>query len=889
MKYYYQAIFIPLMLQKPSQKSKAKDHARYLEKRLKLWNAGDLQSIMSENREIQRKLCYDQDKKAVSKYKNMLKFMFLGKVSQAMKFVNNEDSTKGVHPLSDEIKQLLEEKHPKARDVDEEILLPPTANDPEPVIYESIDGTSVYRAAKQLEGSGGPTLIDADGWKHILCSKSYGKASQDLCDAIADLAKKLCRDDINPALLHEFVANRLIPLDKGADKEGNPGVRPIGIGEILRRIVGKVIVGNIREDIINAAGPLQTCAGLKSGIEASIHAMRKIFGKEDTEALLLVDAENAFNNLNRKAALHNIKELCPPFFRYLSNTYQLPAKMIINDTEKTDCILSEEGSTQGDVTAMAMYAIGIRPLIDVLHESTDQSKCQQVWYADDSSVAGKLQEMRKWWDILNMAGPKFGYIPKPIKTILILKDPEKLPLATELFSGTNIQITTIGERHLGAVIGTTEFRREYVTNKVNKWIEDVAELAEIAKDEPQVAYSAYTKAMCMRWCFLQRTVPDIKEYFIPLEEIIREKLIPAIIGKAVTDLERKIISLPVRLGGMGIQNPTLTAQIEFRNSSVITRNLTELIMSQETNLENYDAARMKAVINQLKTEKEERRIECLQEVLDLVDVKLKRSIELAGEKGAGAWLTALPLKSMGYTLNKQEFRDAICLRYGWKIPNTPLFCNCKKKNDVNHTLNCKLGGYVHMRHNNLRDLEAFILKEVCKDVRTEPGLLPVGNAEVNSRNLEEKSRPDVSAVGVWGPNERTFLDVRVIHLNSDSYADQTPEQVYQEKEREKKRAYNDRILQVEKGSFSPLTFSTTGGMGPECTRFHKRVAELIAAKRGEQYSDVLNHIRTKIRFSLLKSVLVAVRGVRGKGSREDDVPMTDLSLNLIPARPGYEL
>ena len=194
-----------------------------------------------------------------------------------------------------------------------------------------------------------------------------------------------------------------------------------------------------------------------------------------------------------------------------------------------------------------------------------------------------------------------------------------------------------------------------------------------------------------------------------------------------------------------------------------------------------------------------------------------------------------------------------------------------------------------MRHNNLRDLEAFILKEVCKDVRTEPGLLPVGNAEVDSRNLEEKARPDVSAVGVWGPNERTFLDVRVIHLNSASYADQTPEQVYQEKEREKKRAYNERILQVEKGSFSPLTFSTTGGMGPECTRFHKRVAELIAAKRGEQYSDVLNHIRTKIRFSLLKSVLVAVRGVRGKGSRENDVPMTDLSLNLIPARPGYEL
>ena len=85
-------------------------------------------------------------------------------------------------------------------------------------------------------------MVDADGWKHILCSKSYGNASTELCSAIAELAKKLCRDDIHPDLLHELVANRLIPLDKGNDKKGNPGVRPIGIGEILRRIIRKVVV-----------------------------------------------------------------------------------------------------------------------------------------------------------------------------------------------------------------------------------------------------------------------------------------------------------------------------------------------------------------------------------------------------------------------------------------------------------------------------------------------------------------------------------------------------------------------------------------------------------------------------------------------------------------------
>ena len=78
-------------------------------------------------------------------------------------------------------------------------------------------------------------------------------------------------------------------------------------------------------------------------------------------------------------------------------------------------------------------------------------------------------------------------------------------------------------------------------------------------------------------------------------------------------------------------------------------------------------------------------------------------------------------------INKQEFKNALCLRYGWKVPNTPFQCACGEKNSVDHTLNCKLGGYVNMRHNNIRDFEANLLTEVCKDVKVEPELLPIGD------------------------------------------------------------------------------------------------------------------------------------------------------------------
>ena len=107
------------------------------------------------------------------------------------------------------------------------------------------------------------------------------------------------------------------------------------------------------------------------------------------------------------------------------------------------------------------------------------------------------------------------------------------------------------------------------------------------------------------------------------------------------------------------------------------------------------------------------------------------------------------------------------------------------------------------------------------------------------------------------------------------------DQIYRENESQKKNLYNERVIQCEKGTFTPLVFTTSGGMGPECDRLNKRLADLIAMKTKEQYSHVVRHIRTRLRFALLKSVLVAVRGVRGKKSAVVQPPL-EISFNLIP-------
>ena len=179
-----------------------------------------------------------------------------------------------------------------------------------PVLFERIDGDLIRSSALRTHGGAGPSVLDASGWRR-LCT-SFGTVSDGLCNALALLARRLCTEVLDFDSLQAYVAYRLVPLDK------RPGVHPIAIA---RRIISKAIFTVIGGDIQQAVGTLQLCAGQAAGIEAAIHVMRHIYEDNNTETLLLVDAENTFNILNRKAALHNISILCPVMSIILQNIY----------------------------------------------------------------------------------------------------------------------------------------------------------------------------------------------------------------------------------------------------------------------------------------------------------------------------------------------------------------------------------------------------------------------------------------------------------------------------------------------------------------------------------------------------------------------------------------
>ena len=163
-----------------------------------------------------------------------------------------------------------------------------------------------------------------------------------------------------------------------------------------------------------------------------------------------------------------------------------------------------------------------------------------------------------------------------------------------------------------------------------------------------------------------------------------------------------------------------------------------------------------------------------------------------------------------------------------------------------------MGGFPTIRHNEMRDFTATLyMSEACHDVCDEPSLqaLTTETFPHATSNSDDRARLDIRAQGFWGDrHRRAFFDVRVFYPNATSYRNLQLGSAYRRHEKEKKRCYEDRIREVEHGSFTPLVLSTSGGMGLLATTAYKRLASLIASKRNQPYNKVMAWLRCHLCF-----------------------------------------
>ena len=123
--------------------------------------------------------------------------------------------------------------------------------------------------------------------------------------------------------------------------------------------------------------------------------MEKIFEEESTEAVLLVDEENAFNLINRNVFLHNISIWSPAVSPFVRNCYSTPARLFVIHSSE---LKYNEGTTQGDHVVMAIYALDIT-LLKMMMVELVSIKCDDmeiVAFTHDFDAAGKLKSPLQW-------------------------------------------------------------------------------------------------------------------------------------------------------------------------------------------------------------------------------------------------------------------------------------------------------------------------------------------------------------------------------------------------------------------------------------------------------------------------------------------------------------
>lgn len=382
--------------------------------------------------------------------------------------------------------------------------------------------------------AGGISHIGYNILKRLVLLKLTGKI---LVSSITDLANGVANSRLK--FLYHWLATRTIPVRK---KDGS--ARPIGIGDVIRRVVLKVIdrqhSERVKENCIYQMGNGQIL-----GCEGIIHSLREVSKdmKESGKCILALDAFNAFNSVKRGLALEVIHRKVPEMHYTSINVYGKPSYSIIHD----EIISMEEGVAQGCPLASSFFNLGISPMIEKLDDTTSGT---QSWYMDDGFFIGTPEEVKLFWQSVSTIGPSYGYRPN------------NKSIVWDLNSGNNslwdllaLQHTTEGLEVLGCPIGSDSFVERIATKKFEGLANIIYTLDSIGKLHPQHAFIMFLKSTKSKVTYVNRTVPNSWKYSTAYD-ISLQRLMSTLFGCPLSNLPLDQIAAPIREGSLGINVET---------------------------------------------------------------------------------------------------------------------------------------------------------------------------------------------------------------------------------------------------------------------------------------------------------------------------------------------
>ena len=327
----------------------------------------------------------------------------------------------------------------------------------------------------------------------------------------------------------------------------------------------------------------------------------------------------------------------------------------------------------------------------------------------------------------------------------------------------------------------------------------------------------------------------------------------------LTSDEKDLMCKPVRHLGIGIVDPVFEAPLAFDNSQECTKMLTDAIRTgividcdayeHESNVKKQQARLLKNVKQQ----------EAVVEILQELPEQQRNSVQRKLKMKCSTWLTIVPTQNNGFAMSSTQFRDALALRYGRTPTNLSTHCDADGEEfTVCHALNCKKGGLVTLRHNELRDLNIEMVKTAGFTHTVKEPM--VKESDVKG---EGGLRVDWSVRGFWEHQREALFDCSIFNADAISYVNTSIDTLLEKHRNNKKQQYNEAV-EVRRGTFTPFIATCDAILDVEAEHYIKRLSSHLAEKWGKSYSGVIGWVRARIQVCILRSVSVCLRGSRIK-------------------------
>jgi len=296
-----------------------------------------------------------------------------GQYGKAVKTLHSN----GIAPVNAETLKALVDKHPVSALPNSDIF-PPLDIDSSEIL-----SVSAKNIIFQLQTFSKGTACGRSGWRvaHFLELCQF----QHFMDGFLPLVNSLLAGTVPPSIAHLLVSGNLVPLKK---KDGN--VRPIVVGEVLRRLVSKLCASKAYEVSAEYLQPLQVGVGVSGGVETLLHAFNRIIRSDlvvpEKTTLALIDFSNAFNEVNRHSMLKMVRDKLPSLFPWVYFCYSIAAPLFV----ESEIIHATTGVQQGDPLGPLLFALVLQPHLLHIKESFNVTLGA---YLDDVTVCGSQESI----------------------------------------------------------------------------------------------------------------------------------------------------------------------------------------------------------------------------------------------------------------------------------------------------------------------------------------------------------------------------------------------------------------------------------------------------------------------------------------------------------------